>query len=94
MFLPLAAPGMTSTSLGSWSDKEQYPGHGLRICSHPLLASLSPLATSDLRLAQKRAIQAKFIQIYKSFPPTPTPAVLTASSQLSSSPIRGTPHIP
>lgn len=36
---------------------------GLRIFSHPLLASLSLLATLVLRFAQRRTIQARFRQI-------------------------------
>lgn len=57
------ALAMVLTSLGSWGDKEQDPDLGLRICSHPSLASsLSLLATPVLRLAQ-RTVQARPAEI-------------------------------
>lgn len=45
------------TSLGSWGDKEQDLGHGLRMCSYPSLASVNLPATLVLRSAQRRVSQ-------------------------------------
>lgn len=63
LLLPLGASVMAPTSLGFWGDKEQDPGHGLRICSYSSLAALNLLATLVLRLAQRRAIRARLKQI-------------------------------
>lgn len=39
------------------------PGHGLRICSLPPLASSNPASNWDFEFAQKRTIQARLKQI-------------------------------